>query len=93
MASNATGSSSNQRSPRRVRVPRDPLRASQNATRDGYPAKSDYTKMREQVAAALLAICVLLTVLLIKEDRAVPGNYTGWGGPNMTGVTACWCSG
>jgi hypothetical protein len=38
------------------------------------------------VAPALLAICVLLTILLIKADRAVPGNYTGWGVPNMTGV-------
>jgi len=38
------------------------------------------------VAAALLGICVLLTLLLIKEDRAVPGNYTGWGAPNMTQV-------
>lgn len=38
------------------------------------------------MAAGLLAICVLLTILLIKEDRAVPGNYTGWGAPNMTRV-------
>jgi len=37
-------------------------------------------------AAALLGICVLLTILLIKEDLAVPGNYTGWGVPNMTTV-------
>jgi hypothetical protein len=40
----------------------------------------------KHVAAGLLAICVLLTILLIKEDRAVPGNYTGWGVPNMTRV-------
>jgi hypothetical protein len=38
------------------------------------------------VAAGLFVICVLLTILLIKEDTAVPGIYTGWGAPNMTGV-------
>ena len=38
------------------------------------------------MAAALLGICVLLTILLIQEDRAVPGNYTGWAAPNMTKV-------
>jgi hypothetical protein len=42
----------------------------------------------KNVAAALLGICVLLTILLIKEDRAVPGNYTGWAAPNMTKVFA-----
>lgn len=38
------------------------------------------------VAAILLGISVVLTILLIKEDRAVPGHYTGWGVPNMTSV-------
>jgi hypothetical protein len=40
----------------------------------------------KNVAAAFLVICVLLTILLIKEDRDVPGNYTGWAAPNMTKV-------
>lgn len=40
----------------------------------------------KNVAAALLGVCVVLTILLIKEDRGVPGNYTGWAAPNMTGV-------
>jgi len=40
----------------------------------------------KNAAAALLGICVLLTILLIKEDRAVPGHYTGWAAPNMTKV-------
>ena len=38
------------------------------------------------VAPGLLAICLLLTILLIKADRAVAGNYTGWAAPDMTGV-------
>lgn len=38
------------------------------------------------MAPALFAICVLLTIFLIKADRAVAGDYTGWGAPNMTGV-------
>jgi hypothetical protein len=40
----------------------------------------------KNVAAVSLGICVLLTILLIKEDRAVPGHYTGWAAPNMTKV-------
>jgi hypothetical protein len=46
--------------------------------------KTTTLKDVKNVAAALLGICVLLTMLLIKEDRAVPGNYTGWAEPNMT---------
>ncbi len=37
-------------------------------------------------AAVLFSVCVLLTILLIKEDLEVAGNYTGWGVPNMTKV-------
>ena len=48
--------------------------------------KATTLKYVKHVAAGLLAICVLFTILLIKEDRAVPGNYTGWGAPNMTSV-------
>src|SRR6185369_3930298 len=40
----------------------------------------------KNLAAALLGICILLSILLIKEDRAVLGHYTGWGVPNMTRV-------
>src|SRR3954467_15187209 len=50
---------------------------------DWSAGKTTTLKDMKNVAAILLGICILLTILLIKEDRAVPGHYTGWGAPNM----------
>jgi hypothetical protein len=48
--------------------------------------KTSTLKDVKNVAAALLSICVLLTILLIKEDRDVPAHYTRWAAPNRTTV-------
>jgi hypothetical protein len=53
---------------------------------DRSAGKTTTLKDMKNVAGTLLGICILLTILLIKEDRAVPGHYTGWGAPNMTKV-------